>query len=886
MRTDILEDIKKRLVSEFKFKAKGEWLQQGKCPSCSAKELYTHGETPWVIKCGRMNKCGYERHAKDLYPELFENFNKRYTPTMENPNATADAYMEIARGFNPAKLRGWYRQEKFWHPKGDKGTATVRFDIDREADIHMERLVEAVTVTNEDGSRTLRKAHFKGKHGGLWWQPPGMVFKPNDTVWLVEGCMDAIALNMNGVKAVAILSCGNYPKIKLEEHKAKNITWIFALDNDAAGKRFTKKWVKKATDADMKAGAAQIPTTKSDAKIDWNDLHIDRKLEPENIKDYLYYGDVLIARSAWQKAMLIWGYTNKNQFCFSFNSRLYWFNVDIDKLTKHINDIAEARPELEEEEVRAAAIKQSGALNQICNCYPDFLYYLTHKATNESWYYCKIAFPNGRPSIKTTFSGTQISSSAEFKKRLLTATPGGLYTGGGPQLNWIIENDLNNIKQVDTIDFVGYSKDHGAYIYNDFAVKDGNYIKANSEDYIEIDKLSIKTLSGSFKFEIGKRHDYNSEWPELIYKAFGVKGLVALTFWFGSLFAEQIRAAQKSYPFLEIVGEAGSGKTTLIEFLWKTFGLEDTEGFDPSKSTFASIRRKFAQVSNMPIVLLEGDREDASKYKKFDFNQLKDSYNGRAFGERGIKNGGNETYAPAFKAAIVIAQNADVQGSDAVLQRIVHLNFDKSGHTPDTRAASDALNQIPVNHLSYFLLKAIGQEKGVMEHIKNNTRRYENELLSHPNIKNIRIAKNHAQIMAIADCMVKVTGLGDRYKQELHDYIESLAIQRERAVKADHPLLQEFWDTFEYLDNLGEYQNRLDHHRDDGLIAVNLNHFVREAANEKQQIPALAELKPLLKQTRTHKFLGIKAVNSKINARGSFGPTTVKCWIFKKKDGL
>jgi len=70
MRTDILEDIKKRLVSEFKFKAKGEWLQQGKCPSCSAKELYTHGETPWVIKCGRMNKCGYERHAKDLYPEL------------------------------------------------------------------------------------------------------------------------------------------------------------------------------------------------------------------------------------------------------------------------------------------------------------------------------------------------------------------------------------------------------------------------------------------------------------------------------------------------------------------------------------------------------------------------------------------------------------------------------------------------------------------------------------------------------------------------------------------------------------------------------------------------------------------------------------------------
>jgi len=885
MRTDILEDIKKRLVSEFKFKAKGEWLQQGKCPSCSAKELFTHSETPWVIKCGRLNKCGYERHAKDLYPELFENFNKRYTPTMENPNATADAYMEIARGLNPAKLKGWYRQEKFWHPKGDKGTATVRFDIDREADIYMERLVEPVTIKNEDGSHTLRKMNFRGKHGGLWWQPPGMVFKPNDTVWLVEGCMDAIALNMNGVKAVATLSAGNYPKIKLEEHKDKNITWIFALDNDSIGKRKTKQYVKKTLEAEMKASAAQIPTTKSDAKIDWNDLHIDRKLETENIKDYLYYGDVLIARSAWEKAMLIWGYTNKNSFCMSFNSKLYWFNADIDKLTKAMEEISAAYPDLNEDELREKAIKQAGAIKQICNCYPDFLYYLTHKATNESWYYCRIAFPNGRPSIKTTFTGAQISSSSDFKKRLLSATPGGLYTGGGPQLNWIIENDLNNIKQVDTIDFVGYSKEHGAYIYNDFAVKDGKYIQANSEDYIEIDKLSVKTLSQSFKFEIGKSHQYDANWPELVYKAFDTKGLVALTFWFGSLFAEQIRAAQKSFPFLEIVGEPGSGKTTMIEFLWKTMGLENTEGFDPSKSTFASIRRKFAQVSNMPIVLLEGDREEASKYKKFDFNQLKDSYNGRAFGERGIKNGGNETYAPAFKAAIVIAQNADVQASDAVRERIVHLKFDKSHHSIEGRKASDVLDQIPVEFVSHFLLKAISHEKEVMEHIKKVARRYENDLLSHPKIKNIRIAKNHAQIMAISDCMLKVTGLGDKYTEELHGYIEDLAIERDRAVKADHPLLQEFWDTFEYLDKLGD-GNRLNHHRDEGIIAVNLNHFVREAAIEKQQIPALSELKPLLKQTRTHKFIGIKAVNSKINARHNNGPTTVKCWIFKKKDGL
>lgn len=881
MRTDVLPDIKKRLLSEFKFKDKGEWLQGGKCPDCSEKELFTHAETPWVIKCGRLNNCGFERHAKDLYPDLFENFNKRYKPSYENPNATADAYMEVARGFNLQKIKGWYRQEKFWHPNGDKGTATVRFDIDRKTDVFMERFVETVIIRDEDGKRTPRRAHFGGKHRGLWWQPPELTFNQGDKVWIVEGCIDAIALNLAGIKAVASLSAGNYPALKMEEHKDKNITWIFALDNDAAGKRFTKKWVKKARDAEYKAGAAQIPNTGK--KGDWNDLHIAKKLGEEDLKEYLYFGDLLIAQSAWEKAMLMWGHTAKYQFCFSFNSSLYWFNVDIDKLTKLYNETKEARPDLTEDEINEVIIKQSGSMNRICNCYPDFLYYLTHKATNESWYFCKVSFPNGRPAIKTTFSGTQISSSAEFKKRLLTATPGGLYTGGGNQLNWIVENDLNDIKQVDTVDFIGYSKEHGAYIYNDFAVKDGKVIKANDEDYIEIDKLSIKTLSASFKFEIGKSHDYNKEWPSLIYQAFGVKGLVALTFWFGSLFAEQIRSAQKSYPFLEVVGEPGSGKTTLIEFMWKLFGLEDTEGFDPSKSTFASIRRKFAQVSNMPIVLLEGDREDASKYKKFDFNQLKDSYNGRAFGERGVKNGGNETYAPAFKAAIVIAQNADVQTSDAVLQRIVHLNFDKSGHSPKTREASDALNQIPVHQLSYFLLKSIRQEKAVVEYVKNNARKYENDLLSHPKIKSVRVAKNHGQLMSLADCLVKITGMNSAYRDELQSYIEDMAVEREGAIKADHPLLQEFWDTYDYLNEMrnGECLN---HHRDEGLIAINLNHFVKMATEEKQQIASLSEIKPLLKQTRTHKFLGIKAVNSKIYARNDYGPTTVKCWVFSKKE--
>lgn len=133
-----------------------------------------------------------------------------------------------------------------------------------------------------------------------------------------------------------------------------------------------------------------------------------------------------------------------------------------------------------------------------------------------------------------------------------------------------------------------------------------------------------------------------------------MKGYVALAFWFGALFAEQIRENDKSLAFLEVVGEAGAGKSTLIEFLWKLCGRRDYEGFDPSKSSLAARARNFAQVANLPVVLIESDRERMSNEKSphvkgFDWDELKTAYNGRSVRARGMATSGNETYEPPFR---------------------------------------------------------------------------------------------------------------------------------------------------------------------------------------------------------------------------------------------
>jgi hypothetical protein len=198
---------------------------------------------------------------------------------------------------------------------------------------------------------------------------------------------------------------------------------------------------------------------------------------------------------------------------------------------------------------------------------------------------------------------------------------------------------------------------------------------------------------------------------------FAQNGVVALAFWLGSLFAEQIRSKLgfKSFPFLELTGQHGTGKSTMIEFLWKLVGRDDYEGFDPSKSTTAGRARNFMQVSNLPVVLLESDRDD-DKNKKggFDFEDLKTAYNGRAIRSLGAFTRGNETEEPPFRASIVIAQNAEVDGSPALLSRIVHCHFTNAHFTPTTKRLAQFFESSKTEDLAGFLPAALGKEADVL----------------------------------------------------------------------------------------------------------------------------------------------------------------------------
>jgi hypothetical protein len=741
------------------------------------------------------------------------------------------------------------------------------------------------------------KARFSPgtSYTGECWIPPTIgtdELAKVDEIWIVEGIFDAVALGHHGIAAVSAMSCNNYPKKFLDRVDAARAaigkprpTLVWALDGDSAGRDYTARWVKRAREEKWKCEAATIEQT-TRSKQDWSDLHLAERLGERNIEEYRYQGSLLIAKTAADKARLIYSRTGMGTFFYEFQSRLFWFELDVKAYDKAMTQMREKDQDKDEEELRAEALAESCDNSEIANCFPTPLYYQANPVTDESWYYYRVTFPHSGKPIKNTFAGSSLASASEFKKRLLSMAAGAVFTGSSQQLDRMIKVQLFAIKTVETVDFVGYSKEHQAYVMGDIAIKGGIVYELNDEDYFEIGKTNVKTLSQSPSLSINlDRKEYRPEWIDLVWQCFGAKGLIALTFWFGSLFAEQLRGMHKSYPFLELVGQAGAGKSTLIEFMWKLVGRSDYEGFDPSKATLAARARNFAQVSNLPVVLIESDREGDDAKKKFDWDELKTAYNGRSVRAVGVKNSGNDTREPPFRSTIVIAQNAKVEASEAILTRIVHITVDTSAHTSATRAAALKLEKMPTDAVSHFFVMATRAEAKVLKVVEEKAPVYEAAILDHPDVKTTRIAKNHGQLMAVFAGLCEVITLTEEQQAAVVAEIQAMAIERQQSISDDHKVVQAFWERFDYLDAWNAKQATLNHSRNPHEIAVNLNHFEEVAKEHRLEIPSLAELKKHLRGSRVRKFIDVKAVNSDIwipDTTDAGKGRTVKCWVFQR----
>ena len=881
---NLQDEVMKALKAQFNFrKTRGSWLQEGTCPQCGKREAYCAAKEPKVVRCGRAERCGWEDSVRNLLPDLFENWSDRFPATETNPDAAAEAYLIHERGLDMRFLRGKFSQELFRDRETGQTAATVRFPVGNS---YWERIIDKP-------GRFGKKAHFKA--GGSWsghcWTPNGLDIPDlakAETIWIAEGIFDAVALHQGAkVAAVSNMSVNPYPEHFLKaigdylqaEGIATRPKLVFAFDVGTAGVFYTKKHIKRARSEGWMATAAQVRPDGEGTKLDWNDLLLRQQgfsgpaeigpLGKDKVEEYLHNGAITIAENEVQKARLIVDRARRQakamtSFPMRHDNRQFWVHVKTDD---------------DGEVGQIAAI-------EIANCAFRLLYRERDETADETTYFVKIDFPDRAAEVKARFSSAACANAGEFKKRLMAFA--GTWTGSGEQLDRLMKQQTRRLKVVEPISFTGYSAAHQAWVFGDLAIHQGRVLKVNAENYFDVGKHAVKLRTAERMLSI----DYDADqlrfdWIDDIWTAYGPRGLIALSFWVMSVFAVQIRKRHKSLGFLEITGPPGSGKSTLIEFLWKLMGRESYEGFDPNKATRAALARNMVKVANLPVGLIESGRDDGgrSHSRQFDPNELLVLYNGRSPRSLGKKTGGNETEEPPFLGSIYLVQNERIDAIPAVLERLMSMAIDKSLWGPGTKEAAQRLEAWPIEDCSGTIVHIARQEKGFLDfffdrfnfHDSNMGKRVEG-------LNNARPIKCHAQLAAALEALPKLfPNCRQEWVAEAIAETDRMALDRQQSAGGDHPLVADFWEKVDYLigrENLADHDEgkSLNRHRKaDDFIAINLPDFEARCRSAGIFPPPLDQLKKLLRGSKARRWLATKAVNPPgENSKAQ------QCWIFEQ----
>ena len=862
----LLEDTR------YNFHEKGAYLRGGICPACGKKELYVSKVQPWRIACSRENKCGSSFTAKELLPHLFENYAKRFPPTPENPKATADAYLMEDRGFLMSRCRSWYDQEGFRLPETGEFVPTARFYLDAERTRYWERLIGK---TKADG----QKANFGGqrKPGGRMyqgdaWTPPGQILESGDQCFITEGIFHAIALEHTGKKVAAALSSNNFPVNLIESNKGKDIEWVLALDGDHAGRKYMKKHRLSILEMDEKVTVCLLPGWGKD----WDDLWYAKKLDDAFFAECFYRGLLFTAGNPAEKAWRIsCRYPSRRRIVMEFGNALYSIKID-----------SKFSAEMREEEIAMASpegfskFQIASTIDKICSTAPEFLYLERNPVLEEQKYIFRIRYENGTPEKNISVDGTSLAGCDALNKALLNHTNGVRFTGDAKDFSILTRMWLDaKMKVVQNISYIGYHKDTNAWVFNDNAFLNGKKIRKNEHGFFDLNGKGVRPVVNS-ETEVNTDGSFDPAWLPDYIRAFSYQGLAVLVFWLGSLFAQQIRKMHSSFPFLEFTGDAGSGKSTVLEFNWKLVGLDDYEGFNILKATKSARRRNFGRVSNLPVVMIESDVDGIEGHRpvQFNFTSLKDLFNGRSAGAIGVATQDNKTAEQPFLGSLIISQNAEVDGEEAILSRIVHVHADKKHFTQETRSIARWFESRTTDDVGGFLPLALKNEKKILETYVRAFDKMERFFEQH-NIGHHRVLKCHAQVAAMAHALPII--FPNMTQDMLDDFIAYLgdrALSRQERIAADNPLVEKFWETFHYINSEKNGAGSLDHSSDDRFIAVNLNHFRAQCVAHGQEIMDMTLLKRLLPKGKKYKF-----VESNRSVWGKALGKTIRCWVFKKE---
>lgn len=248
---------------------------------------------------------------------------------------------------------------------------------------------------------------------------------------------------------------------------------------------------------------------------------------------------------------------------------------------------------------------------------------------------------------------------------------------------------------------------------------------------------------------------------------FGARGVLAMAWWMGAAQAARIRQDQNSFPFLQVVGSSGSGKTLLLNYLQKLFGQVPCAHFI-AHTTPAGRTRTFANAGQQVVICENSDYSDHS----IDWDELKPLY---STGNVTLRSAEEQNEEATFRGALVITANQPLECSDAVNSRMIVVNLSTpDAHTP--RVRPDAIGDLDGGEASVFGTWVTQSEEGIFNNLKALLPAYTGQLTREYGAGlNARTALNCGQMLALLDVLCTLLSIPEGIRLEARKLIHDIA---------------------------------------------------------------------------------------------------------------
>lgn len=304
------------------------------------------------------------------------------------------------------------------------------------------------------------------------------------------------------------------------------------------------------------------------------------------------------------------------------------------------------------------------------------------------------------------------------------------------------------------------------------------------------------------------------DYSQRLIDVYGNNAMIALCFYFATLFRDYIVKINNFFPILNLFGPKGAGKTELAVSMLHFFG-KGGKGPNMNNTTKAALADCVAQVSNACVHIDE--YKNSVDYEKIEF--LKGLWDGTGRTRMNMdKDKKKET--TAVDCGVILSGQEMPTADIALFSRLIYLSFYKTEYSEEEKKSFTELKEIEKKGLTHITHELLSFREYFKENYIDHYDRVSKEIARGlgKDIIEDRLFRNWVMVLAAYSVLEDKVELAFNRKTLLENAISQLRIQQRETRNSNE--ISTFWNLVQYMYADGMIQENVDFKIDFAVVRL------------------------------------------------------------------